>query len=93
MRLEIQTDDPFDFVVAFHGLGRVFQGVLVASAFTFRRIRGDDETSAVVDLAPAQTMFQFNDAEPADRVELRFENWLETAIAAGIAAWQQSVQG
>lgn len=91
VRLGIRTEDVFYLVVSFHGHGRVFRGILCASAFTFRRINDDEGSTRVVDVTPAQQLFQFNYPEPRELVERRFREWLSAALTIALEQWRRSV--
>lgn len=74
---------------SFHSIGSPFQGVLACSATWFRRVPTEDggaETKGTSTLS--DDVFQINHKEPAERIEPRFEKWLESAIERGLALWE-----
>jgi len=92
--LVVRTETPFYLVVSFHGLGYQPDGLLVASAFTFRRVpdADDDTTTDVVDRkAATNELFQFNYAETVERATTRFEDWLEEVLVVGLEQWRRAV--
>ncbi|MBF0460053.1 MAG: Fic family protein [Magnetococcales bacterium] len=92
--LAIKSLNHFQFVVAFHGLGPVHRGIMAASSFTLFRIprEGDPEKTDVIGLHRASPdFFQFNYVEPMESVERRFDEWLDSSLAIGLAEWQKAV--
>ncbi|MBF0125820.1 MAG: hypothetical protein HQM02_01275, partial [Magnetococcales bacterium] len=92
--LTIISMNHFQFVVAFHGLGPIHRGIMAASSFTLFRIprEGEQDITDVTDLHPASPdFFQFNYVEPTHSVEGRFDEWLESSLAIGLAEWQKAV--
>jgi Fic family protein len=95
IRLTILTQNQFEVVISFHGIGHTFQGILVASAFTLMRVDNEEGIKDVVGLKPAtQEIFQFNYAEEFESIEQRFKDWLEyDVLAIGLAEWKRSLGG
>lgn len=92
-RMAISTKSVFEFVVSLHGFGHIRSGVIVASAFSFKRVPREEGGSETVELKPAcDEVFQFNYAEPQDSVEKRFREWLETSIAIGLTDWKRTLE-
>ncbi len=89
--LAIDTRDAFYLVVAFHGLGASYHGILAASAFTFRRIAGEDGPEVVGFSLATNELFQFNYVEPASSVQERFNPWLEEAVITGLESWRRAL--
>ncbi len=90
--LKIDTKGSFEIVVSFHGYGRQFNGILVASAFTAQRISSEDGRTEPVNTGPATTdLFQFNYAEPVESTEKRFKEWLESVIAIALEQWRRTI--
>ena len=88
-RLVIQNENQSQILVAFHGIGHEFRGVLACCAVFFQRLqtdRNDRETSPANALA--RTVFQINYREDATSVEDRFRVWLEECIVAGLNDWR-----
>jgi prophage maintenance system killer protein len=92
--LDIRTTERFEILVAFHGVGHEFQGVLVASAMTFRRLLSDEESRPeIVEAQPACTeVFQFNYAETKEDVSERFNDWLREVVVIGLEQWRRSLE-
>jgi Fic family protein len=90
--LDIRTTERFELLISIHGVGHQFQGVLVASAMTFRRILSDDDKSELADVQPATTdVFQFNYAESESDVRARFEEWLAETLTIGLEQWRRTL--
>ena len=88
-RLVIHNENQSQILVAFHGIGHEFRGVLACCAVFFQRLqtdRNDRETSPANALA--RTVFQINYREDAASVEDRFRVWLEECIVAGLNDWR-----
>lgn len=91
VRLGAADGDQSNILVAFHGIGHEFQGVLVCSATWFRRVRTDDggrETEGEKPLC--DEVFQVNYKEAYEDIEGRFDLWLEDALARGLALWESA---
>lgn len=95
VRLSMQTGPIFELVVSIHSVGREFNGVLVATAFTDTKYRQEEGGSLVfTGVSPACTeAFQFNYLEEPDAVVRRFAVWLDEVTTIGLAAWQRSLEG
>jgi Fic family protein len=94
--LDIRTTERFELLISFHGVGHEFQGVLVASAMTFRRLLSDEESKhgEIVEAQPACTeVFQFNYAEKREETRDRFRGWLNEVFAIGLEQWRRSLEG
>ena len=93
VRLTIETDQEFDYVVSFHGYGPGNTGILAASAFSYVKAPREDGGTEAVGLHPAATdLFQFNYIEPYESTGKRFSEWLESSIAIALAEWKRSLQ-
>lgn len=94
IRIVINTENIFEFVISFHGYGYWDSGIMVASAFTFQRVyREDSAGTDPVNTRPAcLEIFQFNYAEDRTSTENRFRDWLEGAIAIALAEWKRLIQ-
>ena len=89
VRLVIRTANQNHLLIAFHGIGHEFRGVLACSAVFFQRVqtdRNDRETAPARSLA--QAVFQINYREDPDSIRDRFGTWLEECIVAGLSAWK-----
>lgn len=92
IRLTIVTQEQFEVVISFHGIGYSFQGILGISAFTLMRVPNEEGIKQVLNLKQAtQELFQFNYAEAFESIEQRFKEWLEYVLAIGLAEWQRSL--
>lgn len=83
-----------NMIFSFHVLGREHQGVMVCSAFAYRKSLVDEEDGAgqYSDLEPlVQDVFQFNYLQTVSELERSFKKWLETALAVGISYWSKSL--
>ena len=79
-------------MVAFHGLGHQFRGVLACSATWFRRVPVSDEEVETEGLAPiCSEVFQINYKETPRDAKLRFADWLEQSIERGLALWEATI--
>lgn len=91
-RLSITTDETFEYVLSFHGYGSGETGLLVVSAFTYKKVPREDGGTEVVNLYPATTeLFQFNYVESYATTEKRFLDWLEGSLAIALAEWKKSL--
>ena len=92
VRLCIQTRDQFNLVVSFHGAGRAFQGILVASAFSYRVAESGDGLDRVELHSASIEPFQFNYAESSEGSVERFESWLEACAAIALERWRRTLE-
>jgi hypothetical protein len=93
IRLSIQMNQTFDYVLSFHGLGPSYAGILAVSAFTYVRALKEGGGTETVDLQPASPdVFQFNYAEPLDSIAKRFEEWSESSMAIALAEWKRTIR-
>ncbi|NKC10740.1 MAG: Fic family protein [Gammaproteobacteria bacterium] len=91
-RIAITTDNVFEIVVSFHGIGHGARGVLVGSALTFHRVPREEGVTDAADVRPAMTdLFQFNYAEKRSKTEERFREWLEGVMAVGLGEWKRGI--
>lgn len=89
-RLSIYTDEPFEFIVSFHGYGYGETGIMAVSAFTAQRVpREEGGTEPVNTRSCSSDLFQFNYAESAESTEARFRDWLEGATAIAMSEWKR----
>ena len=92
VRLVIKDGSQSTLLIAFHCLGHEFRGVLATSATWFRRVPVDDGAVETEGETPVcEEVFQINYKEEAADVEGRFEDWLEAAVARGLAHWEASL--
>ena len=95
---DYQSDMPrLVFVVSLHHVGRQLTGIMAATAFAqiARRQAADQEDSEERDtpdfLNCAVEAFTFTSEDDAKRVEPRFEDWIERALAVGLRHWSQFI--
>ena len=90
-RLVMKNDNQAELLIAFHGIGHEFQGVLACSATWFQRVETEEGEREIGPVTPAtDDVFQINYREPREDVEVRFRNWLEEAIVRGLSLWQET---
>jgi Fic family protein len=91
-RMGLRTESQSEILVSFHGIGREFRGVLVASACFFRREQTESGEREIADVTPVATsVFQINYHDELDEVRKRFETWLEEALTRGLEAWRMGI--
>lgn len=89
VRLVIQNSNQSQLLIAFHGIGHEFRGVLACCAVFFQRVQTDSndrETGPAKVLA--RSVFQINYREDPTSIEDRFRAWLEECIVAGLTDWR-----
>jgi fido (protein-threonine AMPylation protein) len=92
IRLVLSDGGQSTILVSFHGAGREFRGVLVASACFFRREESEDGTRQVVDITRlGNELFQVNYRDRAEDAEERFRDWLEYVVAQGLEIWRKGL--
>ncbi len=90
-RLVMRNDNQTEMLIAFHGIGHEFQGVLACSATWFQRVETEEGEREIGPVTPVtDDVFQINYKEPREDVEVRFRNWLEEAIVRGLGLWQET---
>ena len=88
-RLVVRNADQSELLIAFHGIGHEFQGVLACSACWFQRVESEGGGREIGTIEPVtDRVFQINYREPMDRTEERFLPWLEECIVRAIDLWQ-----
>lgn len=91
-RVTIITEHDFDFVISMHGYGYRESGIMAASAFTYIKGIREEGGTEPVNLRPASTdLFQFNYAESYENTESRYSEWLDSALAIGMAEWKKTL--
>ena len=76
-------------LVAFHGIGHDFRGVLACSAVFFQRVHADDDDRETGPAkALARSVFQINYREDPTCIEDRYRKWLEECIVEGLRRWR-----
>ena len=91
VRLVLRNTNLTEVLIAFHGIGREFQGVLACSASWFQRVETEDGEREVGPVTPvADSVFLINYKESLDEAAARFEDWLEAAIVRSLKLWQET---
>lgn len=90
-RLLLRNTTRTEVLVAFHGIGREFRGVLVCSASLFQRVETEDGEREVSSVTPlTDRAFLINYKESESEAAARFSNWLEDAIVRALKLWQET---
>ncbi len=80
-----------NILITFHCIGHEFRGVLVCSGTWFQRVPTDDGGSeSEGETALCDEVFQINYKEDIADTELRFRDWIESAVERGLALWESS---
>lgn len=80
-----------ELLIAFHGLGREFQGVIACSATWFQRVETEDGEREIGTVTPVtDQVFQINYKEAPEKAKARFLPWLESAIVRSLELWQST---
>ena len=84
--------DQSELLIAFHGVGQEFQGVLACSAVCFQRVAtGAGERQVASEEPVSEDVFQINYKEPFAEAEPRFMPWLERSMIRALDLWQSTV--
>ena len=90
-RLALRNTNVTEILIAFHGIGRDFRGVLACSASWFQRVETDDGEREIGPVTPlTDSAFLINYKESRDEAAARFSDWLEDAIVRGLKLWQET---
>lgn len=90
VKMVVSTDEIFEFIISIHGYGIGENGILAVSAFTAQRIQQEEGGTAVVNTHPSSTdLFQFNYIESIESTKARFDEWLQSSLAIGLAEWKR----
>ena len=90
--MENTDADRTELVVAFHGLGHEFQGVLACAAVCFQRSATEaGERQVTSGERVSDEMFQINYKEPMEEAKSRFLDWLEPSLIRGVELWQTTL--
>ena len=88
-RLVMKNANRSEMLVAFHGIGHEFQGLLACSACWFQRVETEDGEREIGEVKPlADRVFQINYKEPLEEAEARFLPWLEQCIVQAVELWR-----
>lgn len=90
-RMVMRNANQTELLIAFHGVGHEFLGVLACSATWFQRVETEDgrREPGPVTLV-TDDVFQINYKEPQEEAGERFLPWLENAILRGLGLWQSN---
>lgn len=92
VRIVIKDGNQGEMLIAFHGIGHEFRGVLACSATWFRRVPvSDNEVETEGETPICKEVFQINYKENIKEAKARFKNWLEAAIERGLALWEATL--
>ena len=87
--LENADADRTEMLIAFHGLGHEFQGILACTAICFQRTATEaGERQVTPGESISDGMFQINYKEPIEEAETRFMGWLESSLVRAVELWQ-----
>lgn len=90
-RLIIGNTDRTELLIAFHGVGHEFRGVLACSATWFQRVETEDGRREPGPVTPVtDDVFQINYKESQEEAEERFLLWMENAILRSLELWQSN---
>ena len=88
-RLVMRNANQSELLIAFHGIGHEFQGVIASSACWFQRVDTEDGEREIGDVKPmTDRVFQINYKESIGQTKERFLPWLEQSIVRAIELWQ-----
>lgn len=91
VRLGIMTENGrSEILTSFHGIGKVFRGLIGVSMCFYRRQQADDVEQQIIELQPvSDDLFQINYEEPYESVEKRFVDWLEKSLVVALDQWRR----
>ena len=90
-RMVLRNTHLTEILIAFHGIGQEFQGVLACSASWFQRVDTEDGEREVGPVTPVtDSVFLINYKEHPDEAAARFSSWLEDAIVRSLKLWQET---
>lgn len=92
VELRIETEDWVGVLIAFHGIGHEWSGLIGVAPMAYRKGLGETGVREVVEIKPLATEpFEIGFTGDPIEIEQRFRKWLEDALIAGLQYWQQSV--
>jgi Fic family protein len=92
--LYIHEKGKAELVIAFHGLGREFLGIMAASALFVSWDDWRHDTNKAIVEGPYQAcdeIFQFAYNEVPDQVLTRFRKWLDRSVVIGLDHWRKQL--
>lgn len=91
-RMVMRNANRTELLIAFHGVGHEFRGVLACSATWFQRVETEDGRREPGPVTPVtDDVFQINYKESQEEAEERFLLWLENAILRSLELWRSNV--
>ena len=91
-RLVFRNTNVTEVLIAFHGIGQEFQGVLACSASWFQRLETAEGEREIGPVTPmTDSVFLINYREPLNEAKERFSDWLEDAIVRSLKLWQDTM--
>lgn len=92
VELQLETKAWVGILVAFHGVGHDWLGLLGAVAMAYRKEPSEDGKLEVVELQPLCTApFEIAYSDDLYAIEQRYRRWLEDCLILGLNFWQQHV--
>lgn len=92
VELQVDTNSSVRLLVAFHGIGHEWLGLLGAVGVAYRKEPNDEGRLEVVDPKALCTQpFEITYGDDPVAVEQRFRKWLEDVLLLGLDYWQQFV--
>ena len=92
VELRIETDEWVGILIAFHGIGHGWSGLIGAVPMAYRKGFGEDGVREVVEVRTLATEpFEIGFTTDPIKVEQRFRKWLEDALILGLRYWQENV--
>lgn len=82
-----------DIMVALHGVGASFRGVIAAVGFWQRGTKDEHGWHNEPPELLSRDMFQVNIREDPEEARRRFEEWVTEQLTLGLAAWQRGLAG
>jgi hypothetical protein len=80
----IRTEQRYEILFSFHGIGQETSGVLGCAAMFFTKERDDEGEAVVGEVKPlTQSPFEFTYVEDSADVQQRFRRWLDQCVLDG----------
>lgn len=92
LELRIETDDWVGILIAFHGIGHGWSGLIGAAPMAYRKEAAESGVLEVVEVKPLATEpFEIGFSADPIEIEQRFRKWLEDVLILGLQYWQKYV--
>lgn len=93
LAIELEPSLRTEVILSFHELGYEPKGVMVVSAFGNRIIQSpEDNASNIEDIESlSEAPFEFTYLEDEDKIQRRFEKWLNEVISVGLEYWRRGL--